>query len=133
MFNQRLKKAMETLDLKPIQVSKMTGIGRSSISQYLSGKNEPTEKRKKAIAEALGLPEDYFNSEDEITIKPFSGAVPRLSVDDAARLMGVGTKFITNGLRDGVFPWGYAVKGRGDKHIYFINAKRFAEVEGVKI
>lgn len=133
MFNQRLKKAMQTLDLKPIQVSKMTGIGRSSISQYLSGKNEPTKERKKVITEALGLPEDYFDSEEEITIKPTSSAVSRLSVDDAAKLMGVGTKFITNGLQNGVFPWGYAVQGRGDKYIYFINAKRFAEVEGVQI
>ena len=119
--------------MKQATLSQLTGIGKSSISQYLSGKNEPTKERKKVITEALGLPEDYFDSEEEITIKPTSSAVSRLSVDDAAKLMGVGTKFITNGLRDGVFPWGYAVKGRGDKHIYFINAKRFAEVEGVQI
>lgn len=133
MFNKKLKKAMETLGLKPIQVSKMTGIGRSSISQYLSGKNEPTAERKKAIASALGLPSDYFDSKEELVINPSSSVVPRLSVDDAAKLMGVGTKFITNGLQDGVFPWGYAVKGRGDKYIYFINAKRFSEVEGVQL
>ncbi len=133
MFNQRLKNAMETLDLKPIQVSKMTGIGRSSISQYLSGKNEPTDERKEAIASALGLPSDYFDSEEEIVIKPSGGTVPRLNVDDAAKLMGVGSRFIMQGLQDGVFPWGYAVKGRGEKYVYFINANRFSEVEGVKL
>lgn len=133
MFKDRLKQIMKDSNMKQATLSQLTGIGKSSISQYLSGKNEPTEERKKAIAEALGLPEDYFDSEEEITIKPTSSAVPRLSVDDAARLMGVGTKFITNGLQNGVFPWGYAVQGRGDKYIYFINAKRFAEVEGVQI
>lgn len=133
MFNQRLRNAMETLDLKPIQVSKMTGIGRSSISQYLSGKNEPTDERKEAIASALGLPSDYFDSEEEIVIKPSGGTVPRLNVDDAAKLMGVGSRFIMQGLQDGVFPWGYAVKGRGEKYVYFINANRFSEVEGVKL
>ena len=133
MFKDRLKQIMKDSNMKQATLSQLTGIGKSSISQYLSGKNEPTKERKKVITEALGLPEDYFDSEEEITIKPTSSAVSRLSVDDAAKLMGVGTKFITNGLQNGVFPWGYAVQGRGDKYIYFINAKRFAEVEGVQI
>lgn len=133
MFSKKLRMAMETLNLTQTQICKLTGIGRSSISQYLSGKNEPTVARKKAIASALGLAADYFDSEDECVIKPSGSVIPRLTVEEAATLMGTGTKFITNGLQDRVFPWGYAAKGRGQKMIYFINAKRFAEVEGVQL
>lgn len=133
MFNERLKKAMNTLGLTQSQICKMTGIGRSSISQYLSGKNEPTEERKKAIASALGLSANFFDSEEEVVIAPSGGSIPRLTVEETAKIMGTSTLFITNGLKDGVFPWGYAAKGRGQKMIYFINAKRFAEVEGVAL
>lgn len=133
MFNERLKTAMSNLNITQSQVSKLTGIGKSSISQYLSGKNEPTEERKKAIASALGLAADFFDSEEDVIVTPSSGSIPRLTVEEAAKLLGTGTKFVSNGLQDGVFPWGYAAKGRGNKFVYFINAKRFAEIEGIAI
>ena len=41
-FANKLKGLMEELDLTQAKVSDLTGIGRSSISQYVSGKNEPS-------------------------------------------------------------------------------------------
>lgn len=32
----------------------------------------------------------------------------------------------------GVFPWGYAIKTSANRWTYFINAKRFAEIEGIE-
>lgn len=34
---------------------------------------------------------------------------------------------------EGVFPWGYAIHTSDNRWVYFINAKRFAEIEGVKV
>ena len=59
-FADKLKKLMEDLDLTQGEIHKITGIGRSSISQYLSGKNEPSQMRKQEIARALGVQETYF-------------------------------------------------------------------------
>ena len=62
-FSEMLKKVMQDLNINQKQLSGLTGIGKSSISQYLSGKNIPTEERQKDIAVSLGLPENYFIQE----------------------------------------------------------------------
>ena len=66
MFNEKLKKAMQDLGISQAQVVGMTGIGKSSISQYLSGKNTPTEERQKNIAVSLGLEPDYFEKDEPV-------------------------------------------------------------------
>lgn len=54
-----------------------------------------------------------------------------MTVKEAAAALGVSEQFIRIGLQRGVFPWGYAVKIT--KHyVYYINQKRFEEIEGVK-
>ena len=52
-FDEKLKRVMQELGITQAQVSGMTGIGRSSISQYLSGKNVPTEQRQRDMATAV--------------------------------------------------------------------------------
>lgn len=54
-FADKLKNLMKELDLTQSKLSDLTGIGKSSISQYLSGKNEPSKDRKQEIARALGF------------------------------------------------------------------------------
>lgn len=134
-FKDKLEKVMHDLNINQAQLSKLTGIGRSSISQYLSGKNTPTDKRQADIAAALGLEPDYFNHEKEgkIITVPSDLKMKRLTPDEVAQIMGTTALTIRNGLQDGVFPWGYAVRGKGEKFVYIINAKRFAEIEGVVI
>ena len=44
-FADKLKNLMKDLDLTQSKLSDLTGIGKSSISQYLSGKNEPSKDR----------------------------------------------------------------------------------------
>lgn len=137
MFKDKLNDVLCSLNLTQAQLASMTGIGRSSISQYCSGKNVPTKARQTEIAEALGLESDYFEREvvgvAAPTAKKNNGVIPRLLPAEAAKLMGLAERTVTAGLRDGVFPWGYAIHGTGDKWIYFINAKRFAEIEGISI
>lgn len=131
VFNEELKNVMQDLRLSQIQLSNLTGIGKSSISQYLSGKNAPTEARQREIAISLGLAEDYFKSDEFALVN--ANRISRLTVADTAKIMGMSKPSVAKGLQEGIFPWGYAVKGRGEKFVYFINAKRFAEIEGVTI
>ena len=59
-FSKKLRKAMEELGITQTQVVCMTGLAKSCISQYLSGKNVPTEERMQEMASSLGLRADYF-------------------------------------------------------------------------
>jgi len=129
-FAEKLKKLMFELNISQAQVSKLTGIGKSSISQYLSGKNEPSKNRKREIALALGVDGEYFNQFETKTIIQ-SGSVTNVPVSVVAALMGKSKEWVMQGLRDGVFPWGYAVKLT--KWSYYISSVKFTEYTGIKI
>lgn len=64
-FSEKLKQAMQELHLNQRQVCGMTGKSKGSVSQYLSGKQIPSEDVQSAIAVALGLESDYFSKSDE--------------------------------------------------------------------
>ena len=128
-FAEKLKDLMQQQNLTQAQVKKLTGIGASSISQYLSGKNEPTKERKREIAVALGVQDDYFDTFlPEAKIQ--SGAI-NLPVKLVAKLMNKSTEWVMQGLRDGVFPWGYAVKLT--KWSYYISSVKFTEYTGIPV
>ena len=112
-FSEKLKQAMQELHLNQRQVCGMTGKSKGSVSQYLSGKQIPSEDVQSAIAVALGLESDYFSKSDEqVVVLP------------------------TAELRNGViprFPWGYGIHTSDNRWVYFINARRFAEIEGITV
>lgn len=137
-FSEKLKKAMQELHLNQRQVCGMTGKSKGSVSQYLSGKQIPSEDVQSVIAVALGLESDYFSKLDEqVKVLPTKelrdGVIPRLEVEKAAKMLGVNHHTVRKGLQQGVFPWGYAVHTSENRWVYFINARRFAEIEGITI
>lgn len=137
-FAEKLKKAMQELNLNQRQVVTMTGKSKGSVSQYLSGKQIPSEDVQSAIATSLGLASDYFTKDDErLVILPASevrdGKIPRLLPEVAATYLGMDKATVRKGLQQGVFPWGYAVQTSEHRWAYFINARRFAEVEGIAL
>lgn len=137
-FSEKLKKVMQELNINQAQLVGMTGIGKSSISQYLSGKNTPTGERQNHIAVSLGLAPDYFEQEKAaLVILPKEvleeGKIPKMLPEEAAVLLGMDKRTVRQGLQQGVFPWGYAVRTSEHRWAYFINAKRFAEIEGCKV
>lgn len=135
-FSEKLKQAMQQLNINQIQVVGLTGKSKGSVSMYLSGKTVPSEKTQSDIAVALGLNPDYFEDEDAFAItipKNSDGAVRRMLPEEAAAFLGIDKETVRKGLQQGVFPWGYAIKTSKNRWTYFINARRFAEVEGIAI
>ena len=137
-FSEKLKTAMQELHLNQRQVCGMTGKSKGSVSQYLSGKQIPSEDVQRDIAVSLGLDQDYFTKDDSQTVvlptkEVRSGVIPRLDVDKAAKLLQMNHNTVRKGLQQGVFPWGYAIKTSENRWCYFINAKRFAEIECIAI
>jgi len=137
-FSEKLKQAMQELQLNQRQVCGLTGKSKGSVSQYLSGKQVPSVEVQSSIATVLGLEADYFERlDDQITILPSSevrnGIIPKLLPEVAAKYLGMDKGTVRRGLQQGVFPWGYAVRTSENRWAYFINARRFAEIEGVSL
>ena len=137
MFGEKLKQAMQDLHLNQVQVCGLTGKSKGSISQYISGKQVPSEDVQRSIAVALGLASDYFaKPEKGTTMLPKTElrnkVIERLDVCEAAKLLQMNHNTVREGLKQGVFPWGYAIHTSDNRWTYFINAKRFAEIEGLE-
>lgn len=134
-FSEKLKKAMQDLNISQSQVVGLTGKSKASVSQYMSGRQTPSEKTQSDIAVSLGLVPDYFQKEDAFLPKTVvkNGAIPKLEVEAAAKLLQMNHNTVRKGLQQGVFPWGYGIHTSDNRWVYFINAKRFAEIEGVPI
>ena len=91
-FSEKLKRAMQELQLNQIQVCGLIGKSKGSVSQYLSGKQIPSEEVQSSIATALGLSANYFSKlDDEVKILPSAdlrdNVIPRLEVEQAAKLL----------------------------------------------
>ena len=73
-FAERLKHAMNEAHMSQSELSSKTGITKASISQYLSGKNQPREDKIFLMAEALKASPDFLMGKDVPPMLP-----PRIS------------------------------------------------------
>ena len=128
MFRDRLKKVMADQNINQVELSRICGVSRSTVSKWMSGDSEPTKARRNEIAEAFDLPENYF---EEIVIP--KKKIETLTPKEVAYLMGMGVPTIEKGLIQGIFPWAYAIRTSEKKHRYFINAKKFFATEMISV
>ena len=131
MFCEKLDRAMLEKGMNITELAAATGIGKSSLSQYRNGKHEPDNIKKIKIAKALGLESGYFLK--ETAPDKSRNLIKKLLVDEAARLMGVSSGTVKEGLKDKRFPWGYAIHTSENHWTFWINAKKFAKIEGITI
>ena len=115
------------------QVCGMTGCSKASVSQYLSGKNVPSEQKQRDIAESLGVDPEYFKecAEPDKTKIIQKGTMKKMLPEVCAKILGVGKETVRLGLQQGVFPWGYAVQTSPGRWTYIINEQRFIDIEGI--
>jgi hypothetical protein len=55
----------------------------------------------------------------------------KISIEEAARLMGVSMQFVRVGLQKGILPFGYAVQISKNRFTYFISRQKFEEYTGI--
>lgn len=138
MFGENLKKIMSEKGLSVTKVSQLSGVGKSSISQYLSGKNIPTSERIKVLADAIGCTvEELIDTPTVKTVVEQTGSnteeVFNVPVELAAKLMHKSNKYVYDGLKRGdVFKFGNAVK-TSTQWSYFISSKKFTEETGIPV
>ena len=72
---------METADINATELSKLTGISKSTISRYLSGGYVPKQKRTDLIARALHTDPGYLiagTQNQQTSVKPIGVRIPIL-------------------------------------------------------
>lgn len=129
-FAKNLKKAMEERNMSQAELSALTGIGKSSISQYLSGKNEPNQKRIEKIAEALECSIAFLNGItncSDPTDNP--NGLKNVPVSVAAQKLGKSEQFVRVALQRGIVPFGFAVQ-LSSRFTYHISPKLLNEYIG---
>ena len=103
-FSERLKACMEEMDIKPSELSKLTGIDKSSISRYLKGDYVPKQLKITALADALHVDPGWL-----FTVVKKGGLIKmslseflrnyraehELSMDDLAKRCGLSKPYIS--------------------------------------
>ena len=126
-FAKQLKLALAKKEMTQAELSDRIGKGRSSVSQYLAGKNIPKEDVQQQIAEVLDCTVEFLNG--ETPIEEASEDTRNVSVAECARRLGKSEQFVRIALQTGVFPFGFAVR-MSSKYSYHISSKKLAEYIG---
>ena len=131
-FAKNLKSVMDEKNINQTDLSNLTGIGKPSLSQYLSGKNIPHRRRIFEIATALGVTTVRLTVAMQIEDceQPEIISNQRISIQEAARRLGKSQQFIRISLQNGVAPFGFATKGTGSTYDYHISPKLLNEYIG---
>lgn len=69
-ISQRINEALNIREMKQADLVRLTGIGKSSISTYLSGEYEPKQRNIYKIAKALNVNEAWLMGYDVPMEKP---------------------------------------------------------------
>ena len=124
-FAHNLKTIMQEQNLSQSDLSNLTGIGKSSLSQYLSGQNIPYKKRIAEIANALGVSHIRL-THNQPGIEPELPPIihhQKITIAEAARRLGKSQQFIRVALQKGIAPFGFATKVSGNIYDYHISPK----------
>lgn len=123
-FANRLKQVMDERQMTQSELAARIRKGKSSVSQYLSGKNIPKEDVQKQIAEVLDCTVEFLN----IDTSSYSD-MKNISVAECARRLGKSEQFIRVALQTGAVPFGFAVKNK-TMYSYHISPKKLDEYIG---
>ena len=126
-FPARLSTAISASGLSRQEIASRAGITNAALSHYLTGRNLPRSDVARRLSAILDS--DLLASSP----KPpeTRAAVGRVSVKQAARLLGVGENRIRVGIRSGIFPFGVEISGKNSaRGYYYISPGKLREFVG---
>lgn len=128
-FAKRMKQMMLEKEMNQAELAERIGKGRSSVSQYLAGKNIPKDDVQEKIAKVLGCTVEFLNSPIPEDNPEIEAGMKNVSVSDCAKMLGKSEQFVRLALQTGVAPFGFAVK-KSSVYSYHISPKKLAEYIG---
>jgi len=127
-FAERLNQAMVERQVSQKELAAAIGKGKSSVSQYLSGRSVPRPEVQKAIADFLDCTVQWLNSEVPASDTSDAG-LKNISVERCASILGKSEQFVRVALQTGTAPFGFAVCNKS-KYSYHISPKKLKEYVG---
>lgn len=124
-FSNQIKKALIIAEFSQTELSKKTGLSKSSISQFVSGKNIPSKESLEKIANALECSSECLCMEADENVD-----TRNVSIANAAKRLDKSEQFIRVGLQTQRLPFGVAVKMPGGKWSYHVSPKLLNEYIG---
>jgi len=121
MFADNLKSILLDKGMSQQELATKIGKGKSSVSQYISGKTVPREDVQKKIAEVLDCTIEFLNQGQ---IDP--NEQRKISVAECAKILDKSEQFVRVALQTGVAPFGFAVKNKS-RYDYHISPKKLYE------
>ena len=125
-FASNLKRAMCESCTNTTELAAAVGVSKSSISQYTSGAKFPRSETLEKIAEVLDCTVEILTSD-----KPLADGkiINKISVAQAARILGKSEQFVRVSLQQGTAPFGFAVKNK-TQYSYHISPYKLKEYIG---
>ena len=127
-FAKRLNQAMLERQVNQTELAAAIGKGKSSVSQYLSGRSVPRPDVQEAIAKFLDCTVEWLNSSVPETDHSDKG-LKNVSVEKAAKMLGKSEQFVRVALQTGTAPFGFAAK-TSSVWSYHISPKKLTEYIG---
>lgn len=127
-FASRLRQAMDERNMSQAELAAQIGKGKSSVSQYISGKNIPKDDVQQQIAEVLDCSVEWLN-EEVPSNNTTPGGLHNVSVAEAAKRLDKSEQFVRVALQTGTTPFGFAAKNK-TRWSYHISPKKLAEYVG---
>ena len=132
-FAEKLRGVMKEQNISQSDLSRLTKMRRDSVGQCLSDRNIPTPQRREKYSSDEAS-EDYFTAEENAVKACISRAkVKRLTLTQAARIMGMSKETLGTAIEEGKYSWGQVLSGKGKKKIYYINGTKLSQVECVDL
>ena len=131
MFAKNLKMVMDERNMTQTQLAALTGIAKSGISQYLSGKTTPKTAVLQKLADALETSVDFLMGDNPTMDTDANGEpLKKVTVEAAAKALGKSEQFVRVSLQRGSAPFGFATKVSGEKWSYHISPRKLNEYMG---
>ncbi len=135
-YGKRLRQVLDERNMNQKDLVELTGISKSSISQYMSGNIIPPEDTQETIAVALGVYAGWFLEKNPLP-KPkedltyvYEEKIKNFPVAQAAKVLGMAPENVRRGLIQGRVPWGYATETLPDKYTFHISFRALASYMG---
>ena len=103
IFAVRLKEALTAKNIKPSDLAKKTGIGKSSISDWLAGRYEAKQDKVYRIADALDINEAWLMGQ-EVPMEKNASTIDRIYKSHRLSICRTTITRTTNASRNSLIP-----------------------------
>lgn len=127
-FAKRLQQALDERQVSQKELAAGIGKGKSSVSQYISGRSTPKPEVQKQIADFLECSVEWLNEDVPASDHTITG-LRNVSVEQCAKMLGKSEQFVRVALQMGTAPFGFAAKN-SSVWSYHISPKKLTEYIG---